>query len=181
MSATFPELAIFRNSRHQPKRPQLQRFGIARTAALTAVAALAMAVPAATLPSQTSPITALRFGALANPSGRTTPDAVILVQADTILRVDSGSLAIPAGARVIDLRRYTAIPGLMDVHTHMTYWRDKSNPTVNGPRAKDCVVLAAAENARKTLETGVRKRSKRKWTPAPTGSRCTDRREVFRT
>ncbi|MBC8089162.1 MAG: amidohydrolase family protein, partial [Phycisphaerae bacterium] len=69
--------------------------------------------------------------------------------------VSSGATAIPAGAQVVDLRRYTAIPGLIDVHTHMTYWRDKSNPTAGSPRAKDSVVMVAAENARKTLETGV--------------------------
>jgi len=110
-------------------------------------------VIAARLPAQQ--VTALRFGAMVDASGRSTPDAVIVVQADTIVRVGTGSSAVPAGARVIDLRRYTAIPGLIDVHTHMTYWRDKANPSVAGPRSKDSVVMAAAANALKTLETGV--------------------------
>jgi len=105
------------------------------------------------LPAQQ--FTALRFGAMVDASGRSTPDAVIVVQADTIVSVGSGSRAVPAGARVVDLRRYTAIPGLIDVHTHMTYWRDKANPSVPGPRSKDSVVMAAAANALKTLETGV--------------------------
>jgi len=102
-----------------------------------------------------SAITALRFKALVDPGGTSTPDAVVLVQGDTIVRVGRGAGAIPAGARVVDLRRYTAIPGLIDVHTHMTYWRDKSNPTAPLPRARDSVVMMAAQNARKTLETGV--------------------------
>ncbi|MBL0171176.1 MAG: amidohydrolase family protein [Gemmatimonadaceae bacterium] len=105
--------------------------------------------------SQPSPITALRFGAMAEPSGRTTRNVTILVRGDSILRVGNGTGIIPKGATVVDLRRYTAIPGLIDVHTHLTFVRDKSNPLVNGPRSRDSVVAAAAENARRTLETGV--------------------------
>jgi imidazolonepropionase-like amidohydrolase len=44
---------------------------------------------------------------------------------------------------------------MIDVHTHMTYWRDKNNLQATPPRSKDSVVMMAAENARKTLETGV--------------------------
>jgi len=125
----------------------------ARWVGATCVLALHAAAPQAG--AQPAPVTALRFRALVDGNGRTTPDAVVLVQADTILRVGTGARAIPAGARVVDLRRYTAIPGLIDVHTHMTYWRDKANPTANGPRSKDSIVMMAAENARRTLETGV--------------------------
>jgi imidazolonepropionase-like amidohydrolase len=31
------------------------------------------------------------------------------------------NLQVPAGARVIDLRRYTVMPGLIDAHTHLLY------------------------------------------------------------
>ena len=119
------------------------------------VVALAAAINGNVMLLSAQALTALRFGAMVNASGRPVPDAVIIVQADTIVRIGSGAGAVPAGARVIDLRRYTAIPGLIDVHTHMTYWRDKANPTAPGPRTKDSVVMAAVENARKTLETGV--------------------------
>lgn len=105
--------------------------------------------------AQTAPLTALRFRALVDPSGRSTADAVVIVQADTVVRVGVGDRAIPAGARVVDLRPLVAIPGLIDVHTHMTYYRDKANPSAPTPRSRDSVVAAAAWNARRTLETGV--------------------------
>ena len=107
------------------------------------------------LSAQGAELIALQFGALVNATGQPVRDAVIVIQADTIVRVSSGFSTIPASARVIDLRRYTAIPGLIDVHTHMTYWRDRNNPTAPGPRSRDSVVMAAAANALKTLETGV--------------------------
>ena len=110
---------------------------------------------AAPLQAQATRVTALRFKALVDPTGTTIRDAVVVVQGDTVLRLGHGGGAIPAGARVVDLRRYTAIPGLIDVHTHITYWRDKTNPAGAPPRSKDSVVMMAAENARHTLETGV--------------------------
>ena len=68
------------------------------------------------------------------------------------------SAAPPAGVDVIDLSRYTVIPGLIDLHTHITYFWDRSPGTrpLNQPRRPAGVtVVLAAENARRTLETGV--------------------------
>jgi imidazolonepropionase-like amidohydrolase len=114
----------------------------------------AAVVIAATHPApQQSPLTALRFGKLVDGRGGSVQDAVIVIQGDTIVRIGTGSRAIPSNAAVIDLRNYTAIPGMIDVHTHMTYWRNKATNT--GVRGRDSVIIAAAENARRTLETGV--------------------------
>jgi imidazolonepropionase-like amidohydrolase len=60
---------------------------------------------------------------------------------------------------VVDLRRYTGIPGLIDVHTHMTFWWDRapgSRPWAQlGSLGAATTVFLAQENARHTLETGV--------------------------
>lgn len=103
-----------------------------------------------------APKIALRFGSLVDGTGRVIRDAVVIVSGERIVSVGSGDAAIPAGSTIRDLRRYTAIPGMVDVHTHVSFWRSKANPLGTGvTRNKDSVVMLAAENLRRTLETGV--------------------------
>jgi imidazolonepropionase-like amidohydrolase len=103
-------------------------------------------------------IKALRFGAVVDGKGGVVRDATIVVDGDRILRVAPGRDPLPRNAQVIDLRRYTAIPGLIDVHTHMTYYWDPASGTTpfRQPARTPAQTLALArETARKTLETGV--------------------------
>ncbi len=137
-----------------PRAPAGRVAAVRRAAALTL---LLLALPAPRLFAQGAPaVTALRFGALVNPGEPTVNDAVVVVQGDTVVSVGSGAAAIPAGAWVVDLRPLTALPGLIDVHTHITYVRDKDvNPRGPSPSSRDSVLMLAADNAMKTLETGV--------------------------
>ena len=82
-------------------------------------------------------------------------DAIVTVDGGKITLVESGRKAMPAGA--VDLRRYTAIPGLIDLHTHITYyWDRKPGTRPLGQRRRPAVtVFLAQDNARRTLETGV--------------------------
>ena len=111
---------------------------------------------ATTLHAQT---TAVRFGSLVDGTGRVMRDAVVVTNADTIVSVGTGNAAVPRGARVIDMRRYTGIPGLIDAHTHLTYYWDGTAGTdpwqQSGRRRSQVTVFLAQENARRALETGV--------------------------
>jgi imidazolonepropionase-like amidohydrolase len=98
---------------------------------------------------------AIKAGRLVDASGRVLANAVIVVDHD---RVASVGTTVPPNADVIDLGRYTILPGLIDLHTHMTYYWDRTPGTrpLNQPRRPAGVTtMLAAENARKTLETGV--------------------------
>jgi imidazolonepropionase-like amidohydrolase len=100
---------------------------------------------------------AVRFGHLWDGS-RVIADAVVVIDNGRITTVSSGNAAVPKGAEVIDLRRYTGIPGLIDLHTHMTYYWDRQRGTQprRGPRRLPAVtVYLAQENAKRTLDTGV--------------------------
>ena len=117
---------------------------------LTGVAAVDVTLQAAT--------TALRFGKLADGTGKVTENAIVVVKGGHIISVGRGESAIPANAKVVDLRRFTAIPGLIDVHTHMTWYWDQAPGTTyyTQPRRLPAeTVFLAQENARKALECGV--------------------------
>ena len=88
---------------------------------------------------------------------RLVSDAQVTVRGDRIVSVVSGDPPVPAGAREIDLRQYTGLPGLIDLHTHITYYWDRAPGTrPRGQRRLPAVtVFLAQENARRTLETGV--------------------------
>jgi imidazolonepropionase-like amidohydrolase len=101
-------------------------------------------------------VKAVRFGQLWD-GHQIIPRAVVIVENDRILSVISSG-KIPAGAEVIDLRRYTGMPGMIDSHTHLTYyWNGAPDTTpLKQPRRREALtVFLAQKNARMTLEAGV--------------------------
>ncbi|MGE3274641.1 MAG: amidohydrolase family protein [Vicinamibacterales bacterium] len=99
---------------------------------------------------------ALRFKAIWDGQA-VVPGAVVLVDGNRITRILRGDEAPPANVEIVDLSRFTGLPGLIDVHTHITYYWDRAAGTPpRGQRRNPAVtVFLAQENARKTLETGV--------------------------
>jgi imidazolonepropionase-like amidohydrolase len=99
---------------------------------------------------------AIKFGKLWD-GHRTIANAVVIVDNDKIQSVAANG-AIPAGVETIDLSRYTGIPGLIDSHTHMTFYWDPAsgtNPLRQPPRHVAVRVFLAQANAKKVIEAGV--------------------------
>ncbi len=102
---------------------------------------------------------AVRFGKLWDAKGKLWTNAIVIVEGDRIKTVTTDSSAIPSDAEVIDLSKYAGLPGLIDVHTHMTMYTDETpgepmlkQLTANPPAVE---VFLARKGALRTLEAGV--------------------------
>jgi len=89
-------------------------------------------------------VVAIRAGRLFDSrTGTLLNNQIVLLKGDRITDVGAG-LAIPAGARVIDLSNATVMPGMIDAHVHV-------NTGGNTPTQRALIALA---NAQTDLEAG---------------------------
>jgi len=100
-----------------------------------------------------APVTVIRAARMiAGNAATVTAPAVVVIRGDRIASVGSTS-QIPDGARIIDLGGATLLPGLIDLHTHLTstnvHWEDELLKTTPGQAA-----LHGAHNALVTLMAG---------------------------
>lgn len=93
-------------------------------------------------------------------SGKIISHAVVVIKADRI-KAAGADIAIPPGARLLDLGDVTLLPGLIDSHTHLLQYYDmawRGNPAmIDRIRRMTTVnkVLLGAATARDYLDAGI--------------------------
>src|SRR5688572_24113189 len=121
---------------------------------ITIAAAVAIAAPAvAQAPAE--PVTVIHAGTLlAEPGKAPRRNASVIIQGRTISEIRDGFADVP-GARVVDLRDSTVLPGLIDSHVHLRGLDDRLQARLqeNALDHEDNAYIALF-NARKTLLAG---------------------------
>ena len=102
---------------------------------------------------------AVKFGKLWDAHGKLWTNAIVLIEDDKIKLVTTNASEVPPHTQIIDLSRFTGLPGLIDVHTHMTQYTDETpgqpmlkQLTANPPAYE---LFLARKGALRTLEAGV--------------------------
>jgi len=87
-------------------------------------------------------------------TGKETPAETIIVQGDHIIAIaPTASTPANPGDRVVDLTSYTLLPGLIDVHTHLTM-ATNFDPYFELSMTPGKEAILGVENAKTTLEAG---------------------------
>ena len=120
---------------------------------LAACAALAFTAAAVAQPAER--VTVIHAGTLiAQPGQAPMRNATVVVRGRTIAEVRPGFVDVP-GAQVVDLRTSTVLPGLIDMHVHLSGLDDRLQARLTASqRDREDEAFTALINARKTLFAG---------------------------
>lgn len=126
-----------------------------KIAARLAVTAAALALPIPALAQQLAPATVIHAGTLlAEPGKAPLRNASVIVRGGKVEAVQPGFAEVP-GARVVDLRNSTVLPGLIDMHVHLIGLDDRFQARLQRVNREDAdEAFTGLLNARKTLLAG---------------------------
>ena len=100
-------------------------------------------------------VVAIKAGRLVDVDrGEVRRDQVVIVRGDRIAAVQPASAKLPAGARVIDLSRYTVTPGLIDCHSHLIGEALAADVLQPLERTETQEAMSGVRNAKATLLAG---------------------------
>jgi imidazolonepropionase-like amidohydrolase len=134
---------------------------MSRLTITAAAALLAACLPTAAAAQRASqPVTVVRAGNLFDSeAGRMVGPHDILIRGDRVAEVGEGIVA-PEGATVLDLRRCSVVPGMIDAHTHLLL-EQRQGEALSDVAARDQAaqgdvhrVLSGARRGRDYLEAG---------------------------
>src|SRR5882724_1741052 len=127
--------------------------------ALLILSLLFPVISIAQTPAPAKSVKAVKFGHLWDARGKLWTNAIVLIEDDRIKSVTTNPSDIPPHAQIIDLSRFTGLPGFIDVHTHLTQYTDETpgqpmlkQLTANPPAYE---LFIARKGAFRTLEAGV--------------------------
>jgi imidazolonepropionase-like amidohydrolase len=98
---------------------------------------------------------AIRAGRLVDVErGEVRPDQVVLIRGGRIESVQAAGERLPTDVRIIDLSRYTVLPGLIDCHSHLIGEASSADVLQPLERSEAQEALSGVRNARATLLAG---------------------------
>ncbi len=144
-------MKVLKNSTlHGRARREISRCGVVVAVLLATLAGMAI-----TASAQAPKRTVIRAGRVLNVrTGELRSNQAIVIEGDKIAQVGpSSEIKLAAGDTTIDLPDATLLPGLIDMHTHLTF--ELSSLSYEGLKISTArEALHGARNARRTLEAG---------------------------
>ncbi len=95
-----------------------------------------------------------RLITMAGGKAETETEMTLVVQGDSILRIEKGYRPAPAGAEVIDLKNKTVLPGLIDCHVHFEFEQSRTSYNEKYVSNDADIAYKAAVYANRTLFAG---------------------------